>query len=280
MSKLRLEDVTLVMVETREHTLARMAIEDCLRVASFGDVLIITDKPEMFSSLDCDQYSGSVRTHRVVDFPTKVGWSQSWWFDVPPLLETAYTLNIQWDSWIWDTSQWTNEFLQYDYIGAPWWYKDGKNVGNGGFSLVSTRLKRYIYDNRSQYPCIHAADDDLLCRTYRPSLEERGFRWAPEPLAHRFAFECCRPSPDSRHFGFHAAFNFGEVLSHEQLVERTKLMMASDYITNPNGVIWRAFVNKHSSLVDELLLEAGAELTKGLHEPASVPQQLYGGSCG
>lgn len=258
MKKLQLPDVTLVMVETREHALAKMAVEDCLAVAEFGDVLIVTDQPKQFAEL----YNAGLppRFKVVEDWPTKLGWSQSWWYDVPPLLQTAYTLNIQWDSWICDPTQWTNEFLQYDYLGAPWWHKDGKNVGNGGFSLVSTRLKRYLYDNQRQYPCVVALDDDLLCRKYRPALEDRGFAWAPESLAHKFAFECCRPSPTSKHFGFHAMFNWSEVLPQDRLRERVKLAMASDYITNPNGVIWRAFVDKHSTLVDELLLEASKEL--------------------
>jgi len=256
---LKLHDVTLVMVETREHTLARMAIEDCLDQAEFDDVLIVTDRPLEFSSLSVS-HGVHPQFKLVEDWPSKLGWSQSWWFDVPPLLKTSHTLNVQWDSWICDPGMWDDEFLNYDYIGAPWWYKDGKNVGNGGFSLVSTRLKRYVHKHRDKYPCIHAADDDLLCRTYRPTLEQKGFTWAPEKVAHRFAFECCRPSPTSRHFGFHAMFNWSEILDQERLRERVKIAMASDYITNPNGVIWRAFVSKHPDLVDELLLETGKEL--------------------
>lgn len=259
MSKLKLDDVTLVMVETREHTLARMAIEDCLDKVEFGDIVIVTDRPLEFSPLT--RSHGVHPTFKTVeDWPDKLGWSRSWWFDVPPMLKTSHTLNIQWDSWIWDVSQWTDDFLSYDYVGAPWWYKDGLNVGNGGFSLVSTRLKRYVRAHRDTYPCVHASDDDLLCRKYRPQLQQLGFNWASEQIAHQFSFECCRPSPKSQHFGFHALFNWPEVLPPDRLRERIKIAMASDYITNPNGVIWRAFVSKHSDLVDELLLETGKEL--------------------
>jgi hypothetical protein len=264
MKKLQLLDCTLVMVETREHKLALMAIEDCLDKADFGDVLILTDRPLEFAPLTMS-HGIHPRFKIVDDWPDKLGWSRSFWSDVPPLLETAYTLNIQWDSWIWDATQWTDEFLSYDYIGAPWWYKDGKNVGNGGFSLISTRLKRYVHDHRDVFSCVTSADDDLLCRKYRPALQDKGFIWAPEQLAHQFAFECCRPSPTSRHFGFHAMFNWPEVLPSDRLRERVKIAMASDYITNFNGVIWRAFVSKHSALVDELLLETGKELTGAKH---------------
>jgi hypothetical protein len=248
--KLKLPDVTLVMVETREHDLARMAVEDCLRVAEFGEVLIVTDRPLEFSPLT---HHCEPRFHIVPDWPDKLGWSRSWWFDVPPLLRTRQTLNIQWDSWIWDTSMWRDEFMDYDYVGAPWWYKDGKNVGNGGFSIISTRLKRYICNRRDQFPCDTAVDDDLLCRKYRPKLETAGFLWAPEKVAHDFAFECCRPSPTSKHFGFHGMFNWNEVLDHDRLIERMGIALRSPYISNPDSQFMKAFCQKNPEIVKELL---------------------------
>lgn len=254
MSPLQLPDVTLVLVETREHALASLALQDCLRAARFGEVLVLTDKPEKFPLDFTSTQNKYVRFHKVPDWPTKLGWSQSWWFDVPPLLTTAFTLNIQWDSWIWDTSMWSDEFYNYSYIGAPWWYKDGKNVGNGGFSWVSTVLKRYIRDRREKFPCDTAVDDDLLCRKYRPALEEAGFVWAPERVAQQFAFECVRPSPTSKHFGFHAAMNFNEVLPHDRLVERAQLMLESPTISK-TAYIMEAFCKKNPALMQELLTQ-------------------------
>jgi hypothetical protein len=69
-----------------------------------------------------------------------------------------------------------------------------------------------------------------MCRKYRSKLEDAGFRWAPEWMAHNFAFECCRPSPQSRHFGFHALFNWPDVLEHDRLLDRVRLAMDSPYI--------------------------------------------------
>lgn len=250
MGKLKLDTVTLVMVETREHALALKALEECVSKVDFGDVLILTDRPLEFSPLTL--LGVKPRIHTVEDWPNKLGWSRSWWYDVPPLLRTAHTLNIQWDSWIWKPELWTDEFLDYDYIGAPWWYKDGMNVGNGGFSLVSTRLKRFLRARRQDFPCNTHVDDDLLCRKYRARLEIEGFRWAPESLAHRFAFECARPSEDSEHFGMHGCFNFGEVLSEEAFSERVRLMLASPYISNPDGYMWKAFSEKYPGVLREL----------------------------
>jgi hypothetical protein len=239
---LKLPDVTLVCVETREHELARLAVEDCVRRVEFGDVLVLTDRPLDFFSLT---YFCDPRIITVQDWPEKVGWSRSWWFDVPPLLKTANTLNIQWDSWVWQPEMWRDEFLKYDYVGAPWWYEDGKNVGNGGFCLRSTALSRYIADRRQKYPCDTAVDDDLLCRKYRAGLEGAGFVWAPEWIARDFSYEGCGPpghpntAPPTKHFGFHAMFNWWSVLDRPGLIERTKIALKSKYITK--SYIFRAF---------------------------------------
>ena len=243
---LKLPSVTLVMIETREHELARLAVEDCLRVAEFGDVLILTDQPKHFPFKGC-------RFHSVPDFPDKLGWARSMWYDVPPLLRTSHMLGIQWDSWVIDPAMWRDEFLNYAYIGAPWWYKDGKNVGNSGFCLKSTRLARYLAKNRDKFPCDTSVEDDLLCRKYRPALENVGFRWASEKVAYDFSFEGCAGNKPTKHFGFHAAFNFGWVLDHDRLLKRAQLMFQSPYIQE--SYIGKSFCEKNPDIVKELLEE-------------------------
>ena len=246
MEKLKLPTVTLVMIETREHELACMAVEDCLAKAEFGDILIVTDKPDEFVSIK------DARFYIVPDWPDKLGWARSMWFDVPPLLRTSHMLGIQWDSWIWDPSVWRDEFLDYDYIGAPWWYKDGKNVGNSGFCLKSAALARFIAARRAQFQCATSLEDDLLCRKYRPRLEDLGFVWAPEKIAYDFSYEGCgQEQPPTKHFGFHAAFNFSHVLPHDRLLERARIMMASPYIRD--SYIMKSFCIKNPDVIKELL---------------------------
>ncbi len=255
--KLKLPSVTLVCVETREHELAALAIGDCLDKAEFGDVLILTDKPEKFTN---DLFIGE-RYHIVPDWPDKLGWSRSWWYDVPPLLRTSHTLNIQWDSWIWDAGMWRDDFLKYDYIGAPWMHHapTGPRVGNGGFSLVSTRLKRYIADRRAQYVCDNATDDALLCIKYRPALEAAGFVWAPEKVAYDFSFEGCDGSKPTKHFGFHALYNFPKVLDRDRLFERMELVMRSPYIAKPDSYMLKAFTEMNPEVTREIMTQGAAE---------------------
>ena len=98
---LKLPDVSLVMLETLDHELARLAVQECLNKAEFGEVLVFTDKPELFEPL-------SRRPHfvKVPCWPDKIGWSKSSWFDVPPHVRTRQTIFIQWDAWIWDPNCW------------------------------------------------------------------------------------------------------------------------------------------------------------------------------
>src|SRR5262245_53836369 len=104
--RLKLPDVTLVMIETIEHQLARMAVEDCMRLADFGDVLVMTDRPGDFTDFG--------RTVEVENWPSKLGWSRCSWYDLPKHVHTSHALTIQWDSWIWLPEMWSDEFLEYD----------------------------------------------------------------------------------------------------------------------------------------------------------------------
>lgn len=99
-------------------------------------------------------------------------------------VDTDFALCTQWDAFVLNHEAWTEEFLEYDYVGAPWWFNDEKNVGNGGFSL---RSKRYM-EETSKLPIRNFHPEDLvLCRTYRHLLY--GLQFCPESLASKFSLE-------------------------------------------------------------------------------------------
>ena len=132
--QLRLPSVTLVMIDTQCHELARLAMADSLAGIAFGDAVIFADAPIAVA--------GS-RFVQVPKWPNIGECSHFMWYELPDHITTDFAINIQWDSWIVDPSCWTDEFLAYDYVGAPWgWHGDAHEVGNGGFSLRSRRLIR------------------------------------------------------------------------------------------------------------------------------------------
>jgi hypothetical protein len=220
--KLRLPNVTLVMIDGTCPALAKLALQDTLDLVDCGDVLVC-------SPTDL----GVPRWIKTPSWNDSAGPCAFMWYQLPFLMRTDFALTISWDNWVIDSSMWTDEFLRYDYIGAPWHYDDGRNVGTGGW--LSRRLLTFLAAHKVEFPILHPSipfyhpSDWLVSRHYRPYLEQRGFRWPSEQLASRFMFETTRPSATSRHFMFHDAFNFPCVLNAERLAERVRLMEEIPY---------------------------------------------------
>lgn len=225
--KLALPDVTLIITETRSHALMKRTVDDALRKVDFGHVVICADQ---FNTLRVP----GARHVMVTDWASKLEWEQFIWKATHLYVPTSHAMFMEWDAGIVDPAMWHGGFLAYDYIGAPWWYRDGRNVGNGGLHLRSKNLMHFLAMNADAFPCKEPGDD-VLCRQYRPTLEKAGFRWAPESLAHQFSFECAPPSP-AGNFGFHAMRNWPKVLGREELLTRTRLALESPYIRGTDMV--------------------------------------------
>lgn len=127
-------------------------------------------------------------------------------------VKTSHLLHMEWDSAILNHAAWNDEWMQYDFIGAPWsphhepgWPAcDGEtnNVGNGGFSLKSVKfcsLVREATETFKDDPGI-CSSDMWPCRTLRPWLEQRGVKFAPDKVAERFS---CENRIYSGQFGMH-----------------------------------------------------------------------------
>jgi hypothetical protein len=128
---------------------------------------------------------------------------------LPAVVDTTHNIIIHADGYAVNGTAWTDQFLDYDYIGAPWlWWPEGENVGNGGFTLRSRKLydalidwepsylteawpdldPRYYYTDRSGHKTF--CEDNLLAGPYRKILEPQyGIQYAPIDLAHRFSIE-------------------------------------------------------------------------------------------
>jgi hypothetical protein len=142
------------------------------------------------------------------------------------ICETNFLLNIQYDSAIINPELWTDDFLQYDYIGAPWPIEiiqasdmvAGKIpvikniVGNGGFSL---RSKKYMEESKKLE--LHHKNEDLnICVFYFDHMIAKGIRFATPDIAIKFSVEHPIKNLNMfdrnflmtyKSFGFHGAFN-------------------------------------------------------------------------
>ena len=135
---LKLPDVTLVAIDTVCHRLTDMAVAECTRKVEFGDVKVFMNRLRA-NNIYIDEFKNR-----------KEAWDFTL-FKLPYQVNTEFILFIQWDSWVLNPELWSDEFL-CDYIGAPWWYEDGFNVGNSGFSIRSKRLMQYLADHRDEFP--------------------------------------------------------------------------------------------------------------------------------
>lgn len=139
----------------------------------------------------------------------------------PFLPEDGHSLIIHWDGFATNRSLWTDDFLQFDYIGAPWaWAPDSYCVGNGGFCLRSNALIRACSDvmvRRHPDILFGHAEDVVICRLYRDYFEKQGLKFADKELANRFSYETGTRTGQT--FGFHAPENMPYYLSEHELLE-------------------------------------------------------------
>jgi hypothetical protein len=143
---------------------AGYSLEHCLRQMPGARAVL-------FSPIVPAGLSANVR-HRVI---APLNYHEYSWFMMFALwrfIETEYVLIVQEDGWILDIANWCDEYLNYDYIGAPihlgrvdtpehiyWmrafsWYEHVNRAGsvvmpvlNGGFSLRSRRMLRALIDH-------------------------------------------------------------------------------------------------------------------------------------
>jgi hypothetical protein len=130
-------------------------------------------------------------------------------------IETDFALVVQYDGYVVRPNKWKQEFLNYDYIGAPWardthYTKEGVNVrvGNGGFSLRSKRLLLALTELKLPFTDDGTGffhEDGILCSYYRKELENAGIKFAPVEVAARFSHETDCAESVYRPFGFHGS---------------------------------------------------------------------------
>lgn len=130
------------------------------------------------------------------------------------VIETDFILNIQADGFVTNASLWTDDFLRYDYIGAPWARPQGKNgarVGNSGFSLRSRRWHTWsgvMYPQEQMIPYDDEGDDIWFTQVNHQWFRDKCLKVAPIDLAARFSLEQDIPEYPGRTihdtFGSHA----------------------------------------------------------------------------
>lgn len=201
-------DITLVCIDSQRKEKSKAVIEEMTRIFPCKRSLFFSHEIEsdLVEVIDIGIIKGKVYT----DFVLK---------ELHKYIDTEHVLIVQYDGYILNPHLWQDEFLNWDYIGAPWSIEQTKIhggtmdnvVGNGGFSLRTKKFLQVASEVFKEQPITINCEDILCCIEYYDLFVERGIRFAPIELAFQFSIEDVFPEefvPDSPYkfkkpFGYH-----------------------------------------------------------------------------
>lgn len=205
-------DITLLAIDTHAPELLQRSIDRTLECVDCKEVLVLSHSPIdrgrwiKINPIDVRDYNMLMIKHL--------------W----PFITTEHVLVVQYDSMAVRGDLWTDDFLNYDYIGA-WWpwahHPDKYRVGNGGFSLRSRRLIDHLKNNRIQVEAKYN-EDQIIGIVYRDYLEKQGIKFATESVAKQFSHE--HPAGLENSFGFHGSFNVPYYLDEDHIEHFIQLL--------------------------------------------------------
>ena len=210
--KLILSNITLLAAATSvDVDQAQLALKISSKNIEFGAVKLLSSSVPSTRSSDIEFVSIPPMNSR--------GYNRMIVEDLHKYFETSYCLVVQADGFVVNVDLWKQDFLEFDYIGAPWpdkvviipsnkfLYLDNNRVGNGGFSLRSRKLVEVtskINFNSLKFPI--KSEDLIICHYLYREMIKNGIRFAPPKLAAQFSIE----SPGNLYrqdvnsvFGFH-----------------------------------------------------------------------------
>lgn len=192
---LKLPNITLIALTNKNWVAHKEAIDKSCEGIEWGAVKIIWD--EKITSID--------------------EWNRKIIYELGNYIDTDFTMLIHADGYVVNPQAWRDEFLEYDYIGAPWpppidsySYRTPEGeiirVGNG----VSLRSKKILtlpkelgLEWQSYYG--NTNEDGFLCVHNRRRLQEAGCKFAGIEIAKYFSKENEIPeNEDIETFAFHS----------------------------------------------------------------------------
>jgi len=200
--KLNLKDVTLFCLDTANIEKSINAIDICTYYANFYDIKFLTNKDVNYKYALVNK---NLKIKSVKDY------SKFIIKDLNNYIESKYVLIVQWDGFILNPKAWTDDFLQYDYIGAPWYNIISNGlVGNGGFSLRSKFLLELLpsteyFNMKVKFNYVSHNffnEDGYICKVCRRFLILSGVKFAPREIADKFSVESKKKWAGE--FGFHS----------------------------------------------------------------------------
>ena len=186
------------------------AIYTCMDFADFDSVKFITSKEVIDIRGEDLLQDGIVCEEPSISITNMKDYARFMIYHLTEHVDTNYTLTIQHDGFIVNPDQWRDEYYDYDYIGAPWpWREQGFvtpfgehiSVGNGGFSFRSKKLLDVpskvevpfdvvaMNDFYKMFGGVNWNEDGNICVHNRHIFEAQGCKFAPVEVAKYFSHE-------------------------------------------------------------------------------------------
>lgn len=225
---LKLDNVTLICIDGAGKFYPSIeAIKNSINQIKFANVILLT-----CATFDKSDYC------EIINIP-KMNWNEYNEFVIAKFsnyFNSDFAILCQDDGYISNPQMWSNKFLQYDYIGAPWpldlmnqlmfnlekgidlngsnfefklklnnYNGNNYRVGNGGFALRSKRLCEFTKQFSNKYP--NKPEDNIISIYEKEFIENNGMKIAPLEIAAKFSVESAtelNPFRDKNiTFGFH-----------------------------------------------------------------------------
>lgn len=208
-----LENVTLVLVSS-------VNIERCIRALRYSSQEIKFNSVKLLTHVDLE--ISDIQVIKIDKLSSIDEYSKFIVYDLHKYVDTEFVLIIQDDGFVVNPQKWTDDFLKYDYIGAPWPYPNDNfsfrdpfnniiRVGNGGFSLRSKKLlslPTILNLEWRPYFGFYNEDGFFVCHN-RHHFENEGCVFAPIEVAKYFSHEAEIPETiNIEPFGFHGKWLF------------------------------------------------------------------------
>ena len=207
--RLQLPEVTLMAMTSVKVMETVKAMKYSMREIDFGDAVFISDKKPIYLPKNI-RFSHTSRLNNIDDFNYKMI------YELTEHIHTDYVMIVHYDGFVVHPECWKEEFLDYDYIGAPWpdphddfTYRDIngnlQRVGNS-VGIRSKRLLDFPNDAKLPFEADHGYfhEDGFLCVKNRHLVEAAGMKIAPLDVAKYYSHENMIPEIEGiTPFAFH-----------------------------------------------------------------------------
>lgn len=210
-----LKNVTLVAMTSVNITATIKAMQYSMKDIEFGDAVLITHK-KPWNLPSNIRYSHTSKLTNINEFNYKMV------YELGDHIRTDYALIVHADGFVVNPEMWRDEFLDYDYIGAPWplppegdttTYRDingnvcrvGNSAGIRSKRLMDFPKKANIpWEGEFAYGKMWFYEDGFICCKIRHLLEAEGMKIAPLDVAKYYAHEKMIPEVQGiKPFAFH-----------------------------------------------------------------------------